>query len=310
MKSVLRKSAACVGVLVLLNSSQLVHAQFSLGDAVNYAAMYEGNGGHNFQINSGVNAGNSYSIVGNIGVGNVLGGSLAALQFNSPATINGNINFAGTNTSKFQNSGGIYTGSLNFGVAQVNTDLTYLNNLSATLGAETGTTISINGTTNINATSGHLVNGDDVFTINNGGLSLGNGQTLTINGTASQSVVLNFDYGNNNIAFGGNILLTGGITANQVLFNIIGGNGATLSGGGQYGTAADYELQYGTFLDPDGKIVINAVNLYGHVYGGDSQDMQITSGADIIAVPEPAPVALMAVSLCLLSILRLRARSI
>jgi hypothetical protein len=42
-------------------------------------------------------------------------------------------------------------------------------------------------------------------------------------------------------------------------------------------------------LDPDGTININSFNIEGHVFGGDSTDMQIVSGATV-QVPPTAPV--------------------
>jgi hypothetical protein len=91
---------------------------------------------------------------------------------------------------------------------------------------------------------------------------------------AQQSPPFNFS------GFNGSIVLAGGITSDQVLFNITGGdltintNGATTMG---------------TFLDPNGSISMNHSVLDGRLFGGDSHNMQIVSGANIIAPPSAVP---------------------
>ena len=285
---------ASVAAFILLSAGQLAYAGFSLGDAANYAVLYEGAGAHNLQINSGPV--NGSTILGNIGLGNENGGTPQA-QLNNPAVINGNINFAGS--VNVNNSGAVVNGSTNGGVTTVENDLDYLNNLSATLGAEAGTPVAINigngGSQTINASNGMLdANGNDVFSVSS--LSFVNGATLTINGTASQYVVLNFNFSTH---FSGTINLSGGITADQVLFNLIGGS--SLVTGDTLQFAANNVTQHGTFLDPNGTIQVNSVNIIGHVFGGDTSDMQIVSNGTV-AVPEPQTWILLGVGLAALGL--------
>ena len=263
-------------------------AGFSLGDASHYAVLYEGAGTHNLQINS--SPVNGSTIFGDIGLGSLSNGFPTA-QFNNPAVINGNINFS-SNISISANA--VINGTTNAHVSQVNTDLINLNALSATLGAEAGTALNIsianNATQTVNAASGTLDgSGNDVFTV--GSMSFVNGATLIVNGSASQFVVLNFNF---NSHFSGAIKLTGGITPDQVLFNLIGG--ANLTGGDTLQFAANGVSQSGTFLDPNGTITMNSVNLTGHVFGGDSSDMQIVSGGTV-TVPEPSSYTLVGAGL-------------
>lgn len=275
--------------VVLAGSMPFAQAGFTLGDAANYAVLYEGAGSHNLQINSGPH--NGSTVFGNIGLGIENGGAPQA-QLNNPAVINGNINFAGT--VNVSNSGAVVNGSINGGVTGVETDLNNLNALSSMLGGETGTPVAISiangGSQTINASSGTLDGtGNRVFTVTS--LSFVNGSTLTINGSASDYVVLNFNF---NTHFSGTIDLTGGITQDQVLFNLIGG--ANLVNGDTLQFAANNVTQYGTFLDPNGTITVNSVNLIGHLYGGDTHDMQIVSNGTV-AVPEPQTYALLALGL-------------
>src|SRR3954464_11830741 len=84
------KLIAAVGsaVLFLVLGSSIAHAGFVLGDAANYAVLFEGAGANHLAINNG-------QIDGNIGIGAPSGSTTSQAQLNSPLTINGNINFAG-----------------------------------------------------------------------------------------------------------------------------------------------------------------------------------------------------------------------
>ena len=250
---------------------------FTLGDAVNYAVLYEGNGNNQLQINSG-------PISGNVGIGapSPSGNTTSSLSFGNPATMTGQFNFAG-NANVSQNNGilnGIVgnTADIHSGVTAVQTDLNALNKLSIDLGNETGTHIAINtssGNQNVNITSGTLdSHGNEVFKITS--MSFNNHQTLTIIGDGTHNVVFNI---NMNVHFAGTIILEGGLTSDNVLFNITGG--ANLMGGNTLQYAANGETLCGTFLDPNGNIQINSAVLMGHLFGGDSSNMQIVSNGSV-----------------------------
>jgi hypothetical protein len=86
--------------------------------------------------------------------------------------------------------------------------------------------------------------GNKVFTANTA--SFNNGQTLIINGDGVHNVVFNFSGA---ASFGGKIVLTGGLTSDQVLFNVFGGTAATLSGGPTPSINNNGDTLTGTFLD-------------------------------------------------------------
>ena len=144
---------------------------FSLGDAANYAVLYEGTGGHNLSISN-------VTINGNVGVGGT-----GVVQFSGPGTVGGELDFSAGNTSQYHNTNGMNVGptSVNYNVAAVAAALATVNALSTTLGGEAGTVISISGNQTINASSGKLdAAGNEVFTVTS--YSEGNGNVLTING--------------------------------------------------------------------------------------------------------------------------------
>jgi len=99
----------------------------------------------------------------------------------------------------------------------------------------------------------------------------------------------------------GAISLLGGLTPGEVIINLLGGNDTTLSGGNTLQTSANNAYQYATYLDTTGTITVNSVNIVGHLFGGDTADMQTVSGATV-TVPEPGSLVLAALGgiLCLL----------
>jgi len=268
-------------------------AGFALGSAGDYVVLYEGTGGHNLQITN-------VTINGNVGVGGT-----GVVHFSGPGTINGNLDFSAVNSGQFQNSNGGNVGptTANYGVSAVSSALNTINSLSSTLGvnAAGAPTVDLLSGTTINITSGHLVGGVYYFDIGTVNLS-GNG-FVTIQGAAGQSVVFN-DTSNLNI--NGGIKLAGGLTSDDVIFNVVGGkslqastNGAGISG---------------IFLDPLGTVQMTHTTVNGRVFGGNSSDMQIVSGTTLNVpgggnnnelVPAPAGLVLIASALPVLGLRRL-----
>jgi hypothetical protein len=184
-----------------------------------------------------------------------------------------------------------------------------MNSLSQTLGGESGTALTLTSSQTINATSGVLDGGGNrVFTTSS--VNLNNASVLTINGSAGDYVAINVT--DNNPAFNGSIVLTGGITADHVLFNMFGGNYTTHTGGPTLTVSPNGQTTTGIFLDPNGAMQMNHGLLNGRFFGGDTANQQIVSGANINAppnVPEPATIVAllgMGVAACVLNVRRRR----
>jgi hypothetical protein len=205
-------------------------AGFSLGDAAQFAVLSQF---ANNQLNF-----NNGTITGDIGLG-------SPRQFTiSNGSVNGNIRFSGagnttgltpdpdpgSNPGPFTVSGGgTVTGGVFVNDPFVTSALNWVNiNLSQTLGGEAGTALTLTSSQTILASSGILDgSGNRVFGTTS--VNLNNASTLTISGSASDYVVINVT--DNNPAFNGKIVLTGGITSDQVLFNMFGGDYTTHTGG-------------------------------------------------------------------------------
>src|SRR4029077_5826312 len=261
-------------VLVLASPA---HAQFSLGSASNYVVLYEGGGGNTLNVN---NFASVWS--GNIGVGG--NGKFAAT---GPGTFNGSIQFSAASSGQYSCSNTTINGStcppgappVLYSQSTVSNALSTVNSLSSTLGAQAGTSVAINiangANYTLNASSGKSIGGNSVFTVTS--FKTVNGSTLTINGSASSYVVLNFS---SDVQFNGAIALTGGITSDHVLFNQTGGklyintNGAAVTG---------------VFLDPNGEMSAVHSVINGRIFGGDSTNMQIVSGDTLTQPPTPTP---------------------
>jgi hypothetical protein len=274
---------ARLGILAsLIRASQFCYAAFNLGGGENYALLFEGVGGNTLQITN-------VTVNGNVGVA-----TTGNATDSGPSTINGAINFSAANTGQFSNNNAsdVITGGVSYSVGGVTSAMNYANNLSQQLfniqTANTGTAIAINGTQTINASAGavFIINGQAVHVFDATSFSNSNA-ILTINGAATDLVAINLG-GLGNIQFHGGIQFTGGITADDVLFNIGGGNYTTQTGapsldinnnGGKNGTAQ------GIFLDPNGAISVTNAVVVGRVFGGDSHDFQYVSGSEIDLPP-------------------------
>jgi choice-of-anchor A domain-containing protein len=261
-------------------------------------------------VNNGAGGGdiNTMPVNANIGIGNQLSGHqvnlhnelvngvVASSQGGSKSNCTGQVaGCAITGTQPVSLGGAKPNGTpakVNYGVSTVSTAITAATNLATYYGneASVGKSVSIvTGSRTIDATNGYLDStGTNVFTSTS--FAIGNSSTLTINGLASQYVVIDVNSGANGENLDGALTLTGGITANHVLINFMGtgsltgaANGATLNG---------------TFLAPNMAITLNSLNINGHLFGGGAgYSFQFVSNAFINQpkVPEPDSLAVLSV---------------
>ena len=286
------KSAILAALPTIIISVQTVtqaQAGFisSTPTATAYTVLYEGTGGHNLQIAN-------VTINGNIGVG----GSGVVMD-NGPSTISGRVDFSAANSGQFHNNNGMNAGptSVNFSAAAVTTALTEVNSLSSNLGGEAGASIAINGAMTINASAGILDgNGNRVFNVTS--YSENDGDVVTINGDAAgDSVVFNFASSLGNVNLKGDVTLSS-LSDDQVLWNFTGsGKNINLNTNNSSYPALAFR---GDILAPSDVLSMNAANLDGRFWGGDSSDMQIVSHdvingpTPVTPTPEPGSLALLA----------------
>jgi choice-of-anchor A domain-containing protein len=293
-----------VSILAVLSLSALLNpeaqaALIPLGDAADYAVLYEGTGGHNLSITN-------VTINGNVGVGGT-----GVVQYSGPGTINGRVDFSAANGGQFHNTNGSNVGptSVNFNVATVTSALSTVDSLNSSL-VGLGTSLVINGNQTVNASAGQLdtVNGVTYRVFNVTSYSENDGNLLTINGDGSgDPVVFNFGF-NSNVNLGGDVALTGGLSTDQILWNFTtSGKNINLNN-----NASSFPLPLafqGIILAPDDVLSMTNANLNGRFFGGDSGDMHIVSGANITApsrVPEPGTLVLLGPALAGLALFRRR----
>jgi hypothetical protein len=288
---------------LLLGAPAAHAAPFTLGQFDEYGLL----------VNDGASGGdiNTPPVDANIGIGNVTGpinlhnevvnGQVDCSGSCSTAVAGGNI----TGTQPVSLGGAPPNGSpasVNSNVAAVSNAIAAAKSLSSTWGAaaSSGTAISINtGSQTINASSGNLVNGANVFTTPT--FAIGNGHTLTINGSASQYVVIDVT-GSSVTKLDGALTLTGGITPDQVLINFLG-SGANVQG------AANGATLSGTFLIPNEGVQLNSLVINGHLFGGEpGKNFQFVSNAFIhqpplTTTPLPAAVSLFSAGLGFLGLM-------
>jgi hypothetical protein len=255
-----------------------------LGDASNYAILYEGLGGTQLALAN-------VTINSNIGVGNN-----GTLQFTGPGTVAGNVDFSAGITGQFHNTNSSNIGptSVAYNQANVTADLASLSSLNASLGAATNQTglAIVTGGQIINEAAGALdiINGITYRVFNITSVNDTKGNLITINGDGSgDPVIFNLTHP---ASFNGYVALNG-LTDDQVLWNFVGSHiTATVNTGGL--------AWQGIVLAPGGGMTIINSELDGRYFGGgDSRDMEIISSdvintpKDEIPVPEPSTALLL-----------------
>jgi len=204
------------------------------------------------------------------------------LNLDNPGTIVGNLYLS--SGSIFQNTSTL-TGTIfyNQNLSQPNNDAataySTFNSLAATQTVCGTPPCSITGTTTINGTSGA------VNVIKLAGINLNNA-TLTLNGTPGTQFVIDVS-GNMNVQSGSTINLTGGLSIDDVVFNVAGSVSTS-------GAPAGSEVIHGIVLDPTGSIQLSNGFIDGELIAGGSS-IQIVSGSyvDQVSTPEPSSILML-----------------
>jgi len=259
-----------------------------------------------------VSRGNADTVVGDLGAAGpvnyaiLVGPKTTDFALNGPGTTNGNVGFDGSSqiqlnasnnapvpnvaingnlyltTSASVNNNAQISGSVisnASSTATLNSGWSAAVTASATFAGLTAnqTLSAINGPMTINATGAMNV-------IDIGSLNLGNGQTLTLNGSASQQFVIN-DSGNFTLN-SGLIIETGGLTADDVVFNLTSsGNNLSTSGG-----LNNESVINGIVLDVNGGVAMAPGLINGELIAG-GQTVHLVSGASINQVIPPPTAA-------------------
>ncbi len=293
-------SILCSVALGLLTISH-AQAQFSLGGAANYNVLQSGNGGNVTMINA--------TNTGNIGVGSQ--NDLTPQLILTGSSENGNVDFA--SAAIVSSTGSTITGTTSSNVAAVNSAFATMSALSTSLGAIGGTSLSISlsggASQTILAGNGVLSDGNRVFDVSSSEFNFNGYSTLIIDGqNLGNSVVLNFK-GFASWGLGaGRIVLSGGLTPDQVLWNTTGAGVNTGLNSYAFGAGTihpDYSFS-GVFLNPLGQIDVYDTILHGRLYGGN--DSILINNSTVDAIPEPSTYALLGIGLIGAFLLHRRSR--
>ncbi len=246
---------AAMGLALVLAAPSFCSAQtLNLGGAGDFGLF----GVYDANVGSATLIGGPANIVGSVGLdaGSSLSGTTSITDTlylnNDPSPAVGAASYTGSGTP----GGGVVTG------AQINTALGQASlqaiNVATTAASWTNSSSANQLTVSNNlVTLSSLNSGQNVVTVNTttnaGLLSMSNG-TLTINGTAGEQVVFNFTGPHTTTWTNINVVLTGGITAQNVFFNFIGGS-AGIVGGTINGNILD--VVNGTSMSLDNGVVIN-----------------------------------------------------
>lgn len=271
----------------------------ALADTINLGAA----GNFGVLINPGVTFNqNNGDLSGNIGMG-----SGAILKMSGPATITGTVDFADAITKPVTSLGNTYlipnngsnisnttiTGGTAQNATLVNAALASISTLSGMYSG--GTSLDLSNVKNTSPVT-VAVSGGTTHQYSVGNV-LVNGGTLTISGSASDVVVFNIS---GTVKFQSvsnqplpTVYLTGGITSDHVLWNILS-TGNNFSSSGNHAT----NQVYGTFLDLNGNINLNEITVNGRIFGGDSTVSLVSNYYQNTpptppAVPEPASMVLL-----------------
>jgi hypothetical protein len=233
--------------------------------------------------NVGVASDGKLSLSGSSGpsiIGNVFLGNTATIDH--PAEVQGTVFY---NQDAFLGTGNSLDPTTATGAVKDAITAANFFAAQATSAAFTGIT-SITGTTTLVATQALNV-------LNLTDLKLSNGEILTLTGTAGQEFIINIsgDFKLNADATGGKILLAGGLTTSDVVFNITGTGADVATSGGSSGGLPNAQIN-GIVLTLQRKIAFAPGLVNGEIIGGGAS-ISLVSGSQVVTIqetPEPGTI--------------------
>jgi len=222
---------------------------------------------------------NESTITGSVGVagtGGIATSGNASITGTLFLNTGGSWNQSGTSNAAGFSQSAANDAQLNQAVQDALNASTQAAALASTQPSITSIALGANGTMTITGT------GQDVINLTS--FSLGNNSVLTLNAPAGDSFIFNISGG---FTMQGKVLLVGGISPANVLWNVTGtGTAVSFSGGGNSAQLS------GILLAPFRDIQLSPGLVTGEVIGGGSS-ISLSGGADINAVPEPSTTALL-----------------
>jgi Ice-binding-like len=298
MNQTTRRLAAglAAGLILLLSAYNCSASTINLGQAANYAVL--GIGG-TVAVQSDFEVYQSATVVnGNVGMG-----PYSAWTHGIDATINGRVDYDLTDSAP------TVTGTVTGGVHQINMAPIVLDARNAS----TAAAALVPTQTFSTLTSGQTITGSGGLNVirvtGSVGLSGGSSTLHLVGGPSDefifQLVVAQAPSAHSLTLSGVTMDLAGGLTANNILWDMNGtGGGIVISSGATV---------YGTFLAPDRGIEVDHGNLLGAVMGGGGTDShsnsvsvhsssQITAPPPGSGIPEPSSFALLGAGSLLLGV--------
>ncbi|HEV2391373.1 MAG TPA: hypothetical protein VG146_03320 [Verrucomicrobiae bacterium] len=286
-----------VVVLFAITSQQAPAATFDLGSANGFGILELGSAsqGYNVSLAQGGQAG---KINGNVGIGPK--GSISDNAGLPPTSepINGSVYLYNNASQSGLVAGGNVSGTINQGLA---TDA-YLNAaIASALGVASSAQSGAIYHTDI--TAGGTISTPGDYSLSQ--INLGNHAVLTLQGSASDYYIFNIS--DKLVLNSASIVLSGGIGASHVLFNLTGTGGFSASGGIANGLnpPGDESVLYGVVLAPDSQISLTPGAVVGELIGG--MNINIASGAsiEVSSVPDGgSSLVLMGMGLGLLGLVK------
>lgn len=235
-------------------------------------------------------------------------------QMNGPGTTTGNVGYNGSTSLQLNGSAG----------PEINGNLILGNNATVNNPAQVTGTIFTNQSAQLNAAQAAAINAASFFngltptsvmTVVNGtttiigsaglnvlnltGITLGNGQTLTLSGPAGAQFVINVS---GNMALNSGLIQeTGGLLASDVVFNVAGK--VQTSGG-----LNNESVINGIVLDLSGQIALSPGAINGELIAGGNNPQIVSGGSvtGIVSAPEPSSLLLLSMGITGLFLLRRR----